>query len=111
MPAIDGMQSGEFVDYALHDYGGSADLSSAFPGMPKSNMGLYSQEFGKGSTASESDLRSMREKGYHFEHDFCNGSLSCKLWVDSDTSNGKNGKSLYDDELVFDGIKYPKDWN
>lgn len=40
LPEIDGHQSGEFVDYGIHDYGGSSDLSSNYPGMPKSGMAL-----------------------------------------------------------------------
>ena len=111
LPAIDGMQSGEFVDYALHDYGGSADLSSAFPGMPKSNMGLYSQEFGKGSTASESDLRSMREKGYLSNMIFAMDPYHANFgWIQIPAME-RMARAFYDDELVFDGIKYPKDWN
>lgn len=110
LPAIDGVPSGEFVDYALHDYGGSADLSNAYPGMPKSNMGLYSQEFAQGRTASESNLRRMRDGGY----------LSHMIFAMDPTRSNFNGSQLpamqrmarafYDDELVFDGIKYEKDW-
>ncbi|MCI1647765.1 MAG: DUF1735 domain-containing protein [Bacteroides sp.] len=111
LPSVDGIQSGEFVDYALHDYGGSSDLSTAFPGMPKSNMGLYSQEFSQGRTASESRLKSMREDGY----------LSHMIFaMDPNRSNFEGvqlpamqrmASAFYDDELVFDGIKYSKDWN
>jgi len=109
LPAIDGMNSGEFVDYALHDYGGSSDLTSYFPGMPKSNMGLYSQEFSQGRTASESNLKRMRDNGY----------LSHMIFaMDPNRSNfalqylamQRMARAFYDDELVFDGIKYPKDW-
>lgn len=110
LPAVDGVQSGEFVDYALHDYGGSSDLSSSFPGMPKSNMGLYSQEFNRGYTASESNLKRMCEDGY----------LSHMIFAMDPNRVNFNGiqlpamqsmaRAFYDDELVFDGKKYPKDW-
>ncbi len=111
LPAIDGMQSGEFVDYALHDYGGSFDLSSSYPGMPKSNMGLYSQEFNLGSTASESNLRSMRENGYLSHMIFAmDPNRSNFEWIQMSAME-RMARAFYDDELVFDGIKYPKDWN
>ncbi|MBB4045906.1 hypothetical protein GGR06_003731 [Bacteroides reticulotermitis] len=110
LPSIDGAQSGEFVDYALHDYGNASDLSSSFPGMPKSNMGLYSQEFAQGRTASETNLKNMRTNGY----------LSHMIFaMDPNRSNFENSqlpamqrmaRAFYNDELVFDGIKYPKDW-
>lgn len=109
LPSIDGMQSGEFVDYGLHDYGGSYDLSNNYPGMPKSNMGLYSQEFNRGSFASFSSLQFMREKGYGahmiFAMDPYRSNFSSQLF-----SMQNMAKAFYDDELVFDGIKYPKDW-
>jgi hypothetical protein len=110
LPSVDGVQSGEFVDYALHDYGGSSDLSANFPGLPKSNMGLYSQELARGYTASEANLKKMRNNGY----------LSHMIFaMDPNRSNFQSlqmvvmermARAFYDDELVFDGIKYKKDW-
>ena len=111
LPAIDGMQSGEFVDYALHDYGGSSDLSSSYPGMPKSNMGLYSQEFNQGRTASESSLRSMRENGYLSHMIFAMDPNRSNFEWTQMSAMERMARAFYDDELVFDGIKYPKDWN
>lgn len=104
------IMSGKFVDYALHDYGGGSDLSDNFPGMPKMNMGLHSQEFARGYTASESQLKKMRTNGYGSHMIFA---------MDPNRDNFNRvqlpameliATSFYDDELVFDGKTYPKDW-
>jgi len=109
LPAIDGQESGTFVDYGLHDYGGSYDLSSNYPGMPKSNMGLYSQEFARGRWASKSSLEKMRADGYGshmiFAMDPFRSNFSRQLSSMEDIA-----EAFYDDELVYDGQPYSKDW-
>ena len=110
LPAIDGMNSGEFVDYALHDYGGSSDLTSYFPGMPKANMGLYSQEFSQGRTASETNLKRMRDNGYLSHMIFAMDPNRSNFNSSQLPAMQRMARAFYDDELVFDGIKYPKDW-
>src|SRR3712207_3026969 len=42
---VDGVPAGEFIDYVLHDYGNSWDVTGDYPGMPFSHLGLYSQEY------------------------------------------------------------------
>lgn len=110
LPAIDGMNSGEFVDYALHDYGRSSDLSSYFPGMPKSNMGLYSQEFSRGRTASENELKRMRDNGFLSHMIFAMDPNRANFNSTQLPAMQRMARAFYDDELIFDGIKYPKDW-
>lgn len=110
LPAVDGMESGQFVDYALHDYGGSSDLSTSFPGMPKSNMGLYSQEFSRGRVANESSLRRMRESGYLSHMIFAMDPNRLNFNGTQLPAMQRMARAFYDDELVFDGIKYAKDW-
>lgn len=109
LPSIEGQLSGTFVDYGLHDYRGSSDLSSNYPGMPKMNMGLYSQEFNRGYWASESDLKEMRANGYGshmiFAMDPYRLNFSSQL-----SAMQKMARAFYDDELVFDGNRYRKDW-
>ncbi|NDV65865.1 DUF1735 domain-containing protein [Bacteroides sp. 224] len=109
LPAVDGVSSGEFVDYGLHDYGGYSDLSNNYPGMPKSNMGLYSQEFSQSRFASETNLKSMRNNGY----------LSHMIFAMDPNRSNANGqitamermaRAFYDDELVYDESPYAKDW-
>ncbi|MCI1780247.1 MAG: DUF1735 domain-containing protein, partial [Bacteroidales bacterium] len=64
LPDVDGHESGTFVDYGIHDYGGSFDLSSNYPGMPKSRMALYSEEFSRDRFSSAYNLQSLRDNGY-----------------------------------------------
>ena len=110
LPAVDGVESGQFVDYALHDYGRSSDLSYNFPGMPKSNMGLYSQEFARGYIMSEANLKQMREEGYLSHMIFAMDPYRYNFLSTQMSAMERMAKIFYDDELVFDGIKYPKDW-
>ena len=110
LPAVDGKQSGEFVDYALHDYGQSSDLSREFPGMPKMNMGLHSQEYSRGYWAYESQLIQMRKNGYGSHMIFAMDPNRWNFEYGQLTSMQRIARAFYDDELVFDGKKYPKDW-
>lgn len=106
---VDGVKPGDYIDYALHDYGGSYDLSSNYPGLPKANMGLYSQEFAQGRFASEANLRKMRANGYLSHMLF---AMDPNRWNFFSQLNAMQtvARALFDDELVFDGTKYPKDW-
>lgn len=109
LPEIDGVESGKFVDYGIHDYGRGYDLSSNYPGMPKNRMALYSQEFNRGYWASESSLQDLRAR---------NGAHMI-FAMDPNRSNFTRGQipamqqiavHLFDDELVYDGKPYKKDW-
>lgn len=111
LPSVDGVKSGEFVDYALHDYGGASDLSTSFPGMPKSNMGLYSQEFNlEKGIASEWALERLRTNGYGSHMIFAMDPNRDNFERTQLPAMKSIAKIFYDDELVFDGIKYSKDW-
>lgn len=120
-PAVDGHPSGTFVDYALHDYLYGYDLSSNYPGLPKSGMGLYSQEFHRNKYATAKNLQFLRQGGYgaHMifamdptRSDFTSQKAAMQLIA----------RELFDDELEIygkDGVKmdvidqnkfYTKDW-
>ncbi|MDO5663727.1 MAG: DUF1735 domain-containing protein [Bacteroidia bacterium] len=110
LPDVDGVQSGAFVDYALHDYNQGYDLSDSFPGMPKSAMGLYSQEYGRNNFAYDVNLRRLREEEYGahmifslnpFRYNFKDAQLSSLRQV---------ADILFDDELVYNEKPYAKDW-
>jgi hypothetical protein len=110
LPAVDGVQSGSFVDYGLHDYGGSYDLSSNYPGMPKAHMGLYSQEFARGRWASESNLSAMRAKGYLSHMIFAMSPTTSNFQSQQLPAMQTIARALYDDECVYDGHPYQVDW-
>lgn len=110
LPAIEGQTSGQFVDYGIHDYGGSSDLSGNYPGMPKSGMALYSQEFSQGRIASESNLRRMRDNGYGANMIFAMDPFRTNFKSTQKVAMERMARALYDDELVYDEKPYKKDW-
>ena len=107
--SINGDQPGAFIDYALHDYRQASDLSAAFPGMPKSNMGMSSQELNLGRWATDADLPNLRNNGYGSHMIFA---------LDPNRSNVERqhqalksiASILFDDELAIDKNYYKKDW-
>lgn len=106
---VDGVQAGTYCQYALHDYGGSSDLSNYFPGMPKSNMGLYSQEFNLGRFANANNLRNLRNNGYGSHMIFAMDPNRSNVW-NQENSLKNMAEIFYDDELVIDPTNYTKDW-
>lgn len=109
LPSVDGIPSGEFVDYGIHDYGGSSDLSGNYPGMPKSRMALYSQEFTGRYFGSRSNLNYIRNNGYGshmiFAMDPFRSNVSRQISAMRDIA-----EVLFDDELVVDTNYHEKDW-
>ena len=110
LPAVDGVQSGNFVDYALHDYGRSSDLSNNYPGMPKSRMGLYSQEYNRGYWANTAGLQRIRTEGYGCHMIFAMDPFRRNFSYGQIPSMQKIAKELFDDELVYNNKPYRKDW-
>ncbi|WP_227005983.1 BT_3987 domain-containing protein [Marinifilum sp. N1E240] len=109
LPDIDGQQSGTFVDYGIHDYGGSSDLSSNYPGMPKSGMALYSQEFNRGYWTADSNLENMRNDGYGSHMIFAMDPFRDNFDRQKQAMESIADK-LFDDELVYDEKPFKKDW-
>ncbi|WP_421918778.1 BT_3987 domain-containing protein [Marinifilum sp.] len=109
LPDVEGQTSGTFVDYGIADYLQGSDLGNNYPGMPRSNMAIYSQEFARGYFASEARLDYLRSNGYGSNMIFA---------MDPNRSNFYRQKSamelmatkLFDDELVYNEQPYPKDW-
>jgi hypothetical protein len=103
-------QAGDFVDYGLHDYGGSYDLSSNYPGMPKAHMGLYSQEFARGRWATEANLKKMKDNGYGAHMIFAMSTTTSNFQSEQLPAMQKIARAFYDDECVYDGNSHPADW-
>ena len=100
LPSVDGVQPGEFMDFIWTNYGGSYINESGFPGVPKFNLGIYSWEFTQGRTSG--DLTSLRNQGYGLHVHFGNTVRQSAMQ--------QSARALYDDELVYDGKVYTKDW-
>ncbi len=107
---VDGVRSGEFIDYGIHDYGGGFDLEINYPGMPKSSMALYSQEFARESFAPEYVLKDLRDGGYGAHMIFAMDPNRSNFYRGQKPAMEKIAKVLFDDELVYDGKPYSKDW-
>ena len=108
---IDGTLPGTYLTHALHDYGRSNDLTQNYPGMPRSAMGLYSQEFARGYFASESNLRRMRDNGYGSHMVFAMDPFRANA-SRQDAAMTTLARSLYDDDLLIDDtFRLPKDWD
>lgn len=110
LPDIEGKTSGQFVDYGIHDYGRGTDLSSNYPGMPKSGMALYSQEFSQGRIATESNLQLLRDNGYGANMIFAMDPFRANFESSQMVAMERMASILFDDELVYDGKPYKKDW-
>jgi len=110
LPAVDGQNPGTFIDYAIHDYGGSYDLSGNYPGLPRSGMALYSQEYARGYTTSETNLKRLRNDGYGAHMIFAMDPFRGNFNYTQKTSMQRIARVLFDDELVYDGKPYKKDW-
>lgn len=84
-------------------------MSSAYEGLPRSGMGLYSQEFNLENFADLSELQTIRKNGYGAHMIFA---------MDPNRNNrSKQERALqrcanafYDDELVIETPYYSKDW-
>lgn len=110
LPAVDGQDSGTFIDYGIHDYGGSYDLSPNYPGLPRSGMALYSQEYALNRFTSEANLRRLRDEGYGAHMIFAMDPFRSNFQWGQLPSMQNLARVLFDDELVYDGKPFPKDW-
>lgn len=110
LPAVEGQDSGTFIDYGIHDYGGSFDLATNYPGLPRSGMALYSQEYAQGRITSENNLRRLRSEGYGAHMIFAMDPLRANFEWSQKRSMESIARVLFDDELVYDGKPYSKDW-
>lgn len=108
---VDGVEPGKYIDYALHDYGGTEPLTNSFPGLPKERWGMQSQEYNLGrSILNESSLRRMRENGYRTHMVFALNPFHNSFSWRQKSSLEAIARAFYDDELAYDGKPYKKDW-
>lgn len=74
-------------------------------------MGLYSQELNlQKGLAGEHELRDMRANGYGSHMIFAMDPNRNNFESIQMPAMQRVARAFYDEELVFDGIKYPKDW-
>ncbi|MBL1407240.1 BT_3987 domain-containing protein [Sphingobacterium faecale] len=109
--AIAEAPAGQYVDYALHDYGGSFDLSTRYPGLPKSRWGMSSAEYNLGRLPSTSALTNLRTGGFGAHMIFAFDPNRANFDGLQTPALQNVARILFDDELVIDKSKiYAKDW-
>ncbi len=112
---VDGVPSGEYVDYGLHDYIKGWDLNENgnYPGMPRSNQALWSQNFSTSSDGNKfitkDNLIWLRENGYGSHMLYAMNPFEWNFNWQLETMN-ECAEAFYDDTLVFDNKTYQKDW-
>lgn len=108
IPAVDGVQPGDFVDYAVADYG---YVAAPMAGMTKKDCAGMSIELNKGnwdsSTESEAYARKQKNAGYGYYMFF---ALDPAKYVDKNqvTKCQNVSKGLYEEELLFPTHYYKK---
>jgi hypothetical protein len=107
--AVDGVNAGDYIDYGIRDYGVGTDMASNYPGLPRSGMALYSQEFNLGRWTTGNNLTTLRNNGYGahmiFAMDPFRANFATQL-----SAMTLIARNLFDDDLVYDGKPYAKDW-
>lgn len=108
---IEEAEAGEYVDYAIHDYGGSYDLTSNYPGLPKSGWIMRSSEHALNRYQTLSGLSTIRTNKQGGTMVFSlNPHYGNFDW--GQLPNLQNiANAFYDDEVLFDSSKaLRKDW-
>lgn len=73
-------------------------------------MGVYSQEYTGRFIASKTHLQWMVNNGYKTHMIFAMDPYRSNFEYQQLPSMQDIAEVFFDDELVFDGVKYPKDW-
>lgn len=109
LKAIDGVNPGDYIDYAIADYGASAPTGN-YPGSVQKQMVPWSSEYAQSRFAGTSSLTNIRTQGYGGHMIFALNP--CRREKDNWSSQLNHLKSIatymYEDELVWTGNVYEK---
>lgn len=109
--AIAESSAGQYVDYALHDYGQSYDLSGRYPDLPKSRWAMSSGEYNIGRWPSTAALNNIRSGGFGAHMIFALDPTRANFKSHQTPALQNVAKILFDDELVINQSQvYSKDW-
>lgn len=98
---VDGKQC---IDYALQNYGWYGDLSSSYPGMPKSGMIQASSEYAQGNIISKDRAQQIVSEGYGGTMIFSLNPNNGQVWRFNNIT-----EAFYGEKTVQTG-SYAKDW-
>jgi hypothetical protein len=109
---IEGMEPGDFVDYAISDYG-SWDYEHYYLGMERNQVAPCSANFAYSYarwTATQTNLQRVRNEGFGGFMVYCLTFHVADVWNREMESLRNIAKYLYDDNLVFTGEKPETTW-
>ena len=104
LTTVDGHKPGEYIDYALQDYGRYGDLSAYYEDLSPKGMIQGSSEFGQGRIISQNTARAIKTDGY-------GGTMVFGLTPQNGFVTRLNNitRAFYGEETVRTG-SYAKDW-
>ena len=109
---IEGMEPGDFVDYAISDYG-SWDYEDCYLGMERNQVAPCSANFAYSYarwTATQNNLQRVRNEGFGGFMVYCLTFHVADVWNREMESLRNIAQYLYDDNLVFTGEKPETTW-
>lgn len=109
---IEGMEPGDFVDYAISDYG-SWDYEHYYLGMERNQVSPCSANFASSYarwTATQNNLQRVRNEGFGGFMVYCLTFHVADVWNREMESLRNIAQYLYDDNLVFTGEKPETTW-
>lgn len=105
--SVEGHQPGDFCDYAIQDYRRYGDLSSNYPGMPKTGMIQYSSEFAQGRNINAYYSKKIVTDGYGGTMIYALNPLLGRMYL---SAMNDIAQAFYGEEIVYDGKPYEIDW-
>lgn len=108
---VDGVEAGDFVDYALNDYNATIG-TSAYQGMTNSQIGIRSVNFAPAYArwcATPTNLINMRAQGYGAYMAYCL-DFATSTWSSQWSSLQNIAYYLYDENLVDSGYRPEPEW-
>lgn len=108
---IPDVQASEYVDYGIHDYGGSFALDSRYPGLPKSGWIMRSSEHALNRYQTLTGLRTIRTNNEGGTMVFSLDPHASNFTSRQMPNLNNIASAFYDDEVIYDETKSPKkDW-
>lgn len=101
---FNGMRPGDYLDFAVNDYGGSVEPHRFF-GMVRSQCAGASLQIRHGDSTSEYAMRNLRDAGYGYQMNF---ALDPSVYASAVNTFQNVARGLYDDDLDFSGYYYEK---
>lgn len=109
--AIPQAEAGEYIDYALHDYLQSYDLTNNYPGLPRSGWGMSSGEYALNRYPTATALTNLRNGGYGAHMIFSFDPTRSNFASNQRPALENLANILFDDQLLVDQTQiYAKDW-